>query len=159
MGAGSDGTSVNEQLSVNDEMVSPISESEEFIRKEEMFAYFTFFWQGIGSLFPWNAFITSSYYFRTRFCNTPYEHNFENYFTVPFTMFQTIGLAIVLQYGSYFELQDMSLYPLVCFAIIFVFMSYFVVLDVDENVLFVFTLFFTCFVVVHVLLCKVESSV
>ena len=45
--------------------------------RENRYAYVTFFWQGVGSLFPWNAFITSSFYFRTRFCDTPYGHNFE----------------------------------------------------------------------------------
>jgi hypothetical protein len=36
-----------------------------------------FFLQGIGQLFPWNAFISASAYFSTRFCGTRYASSFE----------------------------------------------------------------------------------
>jgi len=35
--------------------------------------------QGIGMLFPWNAFITEENYFHFRFCGTSFEANFENW--------------------------------------------------------------------------------
>jgi hypothetical protein len=89
----------------------------------ETFAYITFFWQGVGSLFPWNALITSSYYFYGRLCGTPYAASFESFLATPFTAFQCCALALVLRYGNKFELKDLIISPLTGFAIVFSIMS------------------------------------
>ena len=49
---------------------------------EDSLAYFIFFLLGIGSLLPWNAFITASAYYKARFCGTPFFVNFEAFFSV-----------------------------------------------------------------------------
>ena len=39
-------------------------------------AYAIMFYQGIGNLLPWNAFITAAAYFKGRFCGTSLESKF-----------------------------------------------------------------------------------
>lgn len=108
------------------------------------FAYGVFFWQGVGSLFPWNAFINSSYYFHHRFCGTPYADNFESYFTTPFTVCQTLALWLLLRFGGAFELKDLIMYPLKTFTVVFLIMSVFVVLRANVSLLFWFSIVLTC---------------
>src|SRR3546814_11832157 len=51
-------------------------------RTDTLFPYTTLFRscdgkQGVGTLLPWNAFITAESYYAKRFCGTAYESNFE----------------------------------------------------------------------------------
>ena len=83
------------------------------------FAYNIMFWQGVGQLFPWNAFITAAAYFGARFCTTDMANDFENYFSISFTAFQTAGLGLSVLYGNRFSLHDKIVYPLVCYSVLF----------------------------------------
>eukprot|EP01032_Pedospumella_encystans_P035825 gene35825-40525_t len=60
--------------------------------------YIIMFYEGVGNLFPWNAFITASNYYGARFCGTSIETTFENFFSITYTLSQTIGLALSIVY-------------------------------------------------------------
>jgi hypothetical protein len=101
------------------------------------FAYTIMFWQGVGQLFPWNAFITAAAYFGTRFCQTDMANDFENYFSISFTAFQTVGLAISVMYGNKFSLHDKIVYPLAIYSSLFALTTALVlVTDINGYVLF-----------------------
>jgi solute carrier family 29 (equilibrative nucleoside transporter), member 1/2/3 len=60
-------------------------------------AWLIFFLQGIGQLFPWNAFISASAYFSTRFCGTRYASSFENWFGLGYNIAAVLGLLLALR--------------------------------------------------------------
>jgi hypothetical protein len=108
-------------------------------------AYNIMFWQGVGQLFPWNAFITASSYFSQRFCETDVAKDFENYFSISFTSFQTIGLGISVLYGSRLSLHDKIVYPLILYAILFGLTTGMVIVeDIDGYLLFWITFLSSC---------------
>ena len=109
-------------------------------------AYYICFWQGLGNLFPWNAFITAAHYYSIRFCGTPFESNFENFFSVAFMISQTVGLALAAKYQGHISLSNRIIVPLSVIAAIFVMTTVFVTFDMDANLLFVLTIV-SCFVV------------
>lgn len=101
------------------------------------FAYAIMFWQGVGQLFPWNAFITAAAYFGSRFCKTDMANDFENYFSISFTCFQTAGLALSVLYGNRFSLHDKIVYPLICYSSLFALTTALVLVeDINGYVLF-----------------------
>lgn len=102
------------------------------------------FFQGVGQLFPWNAFITAAAYFGTRFCTTAFSTDFENYLSIAFTASQTIGLALTLLYGNKFNYHQKIVYPLLIYAGIFAVVTALVlVVDVNPTGLFWMT-FMSC---------------
>ncbi len=108
------------------------------------YAYYIMFYQGIGQLFPWNAFITASAYFGARFCTTEFAFDFENYLSIAFTASQTIGLALTLLYGNRYNYNQKIVYPLLIYAGLF-FMTTAMVLVKDINPTGLFWLtFFSC---------------
>ena len=101
------------------------------------FAYSIMFWQGVGQLFPWNAFITAAAYFGSRFCKTNMANDFENYFSISFTAFQTAGLALSVLYGNKFSLHDKIVYPLIVYSSLFALTTALVLVeDINGYVLF-----------------------
>jgi len=99
-------------------------------------AYYIFFLLGIGSLLPWNAFITASAYYRSRFCGTPFFVNFESAFSVAYSLSSEVSLVFVV-------LLRMStvLYPLYIFTAIFMLTTALVLVpDVDGNLFFAITI-------------------
>jgi hypothetical protein len=108
-------------------------------------AYMIMFFEGVGNLFPWNAFITASTYYSARFCGTNFEENFENYFSITFTSSQTIGLAISIMYQNHLTLQQKIVWPLLCYSVIFALTTVLVTqVDVDPDLLFWVTLLSLC---------------
>ncbi|KAG0231121.1 hypothetical protein BGW41_002315 [Actinomortierella wolfii] len=55
--------------------------------------------QGTSMLLPWNVFITANGFFQLRFRGSPYESNFQNYFSVVFmgTSLLVVGSSILFQ--------------------------------------------------------------
>ena len=54
--------------------------------------YVIFIIVGCSSLLPWNAVITATSFFKSKYCGTGLEHLFETYYTVEFTLAQLLGL-------------------------------------------------------------------
>lgn len=107
-------------------------------------AYIIMFWEGLGNLFPWNAFITASAYFATRFCGTAFETNFENYFSICFMAAQTAGLIIAVKYGRLLSLRTRIIYPLFWYSTVFALTTLFVVYkSIDAELLFYITILST----------------
>lgn len=95
----------NEPHHVDDESADPhdINERTALFRMnhgapedKNKLAYSIFFLLGIGSLLPWNAFITASAYYRSRFCGTPFFYSFESYFSVAYSLSSEISLVFVV---------------------------------------------------------------
>lgn len=108
------------------------------------FAYNIMFWQGVGQLFPWNAFITAAAYFGARFCTTDMANDFENYFSISFTAFQTVGLGLSVLYGSRFSLHDKIVYPLVCYSVLFALTTALVLVKNIDGYLLFWVTFISC---------------
>ncbi|KAF9573955.1 hypothetical protein EC968_007641 [Mortierella alpina] len=55
--------------------------------------------QGASMLLPWNVFITAQGFFKLKFTGSPYEHNFQNYFSIGFmgTNLLVVGSSILIQ--------------------------------------------------------------
>jgi len=110
----------------------------------ETLAYWIFFWLGLGNLFPWNTFITASYYFAARFCGTAFDESFENYFSVSFTLAQTIGLALTIRYCDGWSFSKKVVYPLGVYSVIFLITTIMVaILSLDPSLFFVLTIMST----------------
>jgi equilibrative nucleoside transporter 1/2/3 len=108
-------------------------------------AYMIMFYEGVGNLFPWNAFITASTYFSARFCGTAVSENFENYFSLTFTLSQTIGLAISIVFQNKLTLQQKIVWPLLAYSVIFAVTTFLVTQkDIDPDLLFWATLLSMC---------------
>jgi equilibrative nucleoside transporter 1/2/3 len=108
-------------------------------------AWLIMFFLGVGNLFPWNAFITASGYYANRFCATPFESNFENYFSFMFTSCQTVGLAVSVVYQDKLTFQQKIAYPLMLYSTIFLLTTALVgVTNIDGNVLFYVTSLCAC---------------
>ena len=108
-------------------------------------AYLIMFWEGVGNLFPWNAFITASTYYAERFCGTSFESNFENFFSITYTLSQTVGLVLSVIYQNKISLTNKIIWPLLCYSIIFAMTTVLVaVQDIDPNLLFWVTLLSSC---------------
>jgi hypothetical protein len=81
------------------------------------------FLQGCGMLFPWNAFITAAAYFKARFAGTPYESNFENYFSVAYQSINVAGLCFALYMQHKMRQRTKIIWPLLLFFLTFVLTS------------------------------------
>lgn len=107
--------------------------------------YIIMFYEGVGNLFPWNAFITASNYYGERFCGTSFEGNFENFFSITYTLSQTIGLALSVVYQNKLSLRSKIVYPLLCYSFVFLVNTILVgVQDIDPTLLFWITLLSAC---------------
>jgi solute carrier family 29 (equilibrative nucleoside transporter), member 1/2/3 len=99
----------------------------------------------VGNLFPWNAFITASSYYGQRFCGTSFENNFENFFSITYTLSQTIGLGLSVIYQNKLSLRAKIIYPLLCYSAVFLVTTILVgVQDIDPTLLFWVTLISSC---------------
>jgi len=107
------------------------------VQDSSYFAYAIIFYQGLGNLLPWNAFITAAAYFATRFCGTAYSSNYENYLSISFTLTQTIGLALSVLYQNRFSTHDKIIYPLLAYSTIFAITTILVLItQIDSTLLF-----------------------
>lgn len=68
--------------------------------------------QGIGQLFPYNAFINAEDYFRRRFCGSSFETSFENFFLLGYNAVSILALALALRSvrNSYAKRDDCCLF-------------------------------------------------
>jgi equilibrative nucleoside transporter 1/2/3 len=116
-------------------------------------AYIIMFYEGVGNLFPWNAFITASSYYAQRFCGTSIEDTFENYFSITYTLSQTIGLALSIVLQEKYSLEQRIVIPLFFYSAIFAVTTGLVAIqDIDPNALFGIT-------VLSAFLCGISGAV
>jgi solute carrier family 29 (equilibrative nucleoside transporter), member 1/2/3 len=107
-------------------------------------AYIIILLEGAGNLFPWNVFITAAAYFGARFCGSAFEDNFENFFSISYTLAQTIGLALSIVYSDKVSTDTKIIWPLICYTGMFALTTALVAINVGANSLFWLTLFSTC---------------
>lgn len=104
-------------------------------------AYYIMLYLGVGNLFPWNAFITASTYYAMRFCGTSIEDSFENYFSLTYTLSQTLGLGLAILYQDRLTLNQKISKPLLLYSGIFGVTTILVLItSMDPFVLFGLTL-------------------
>lgn len=114
-----------------------------FDNKQIYLAYVIFLYQGVGNLFPWNAFINAGSYFGERFCGTSFQNNFENYFSLMYSTSQVIGLAISVKYGNRLSLWTKIGIPLSWYSVIFLITTILVTVNMGGRSLFWVTLIST----------------
>ncbi len=117
-------------------------ENEDIADKGNM-AYIIMFYEGVGNLFPWNAFITAAAYYSIRFCGSQFEDNFENYFSFAYTLSQTVGLALSVKFQNHLSLRSKIIWPLMMYSLSFILTTTLVTFEVDANLLFWVTLMTT----------------
>lgn len=108
-------------------------------------AYVIMLIEGVGNLFPWNVFITAAAYFATRFCGTAFEETFENYFSISYTLSQTVGLALSIIYEHKLAMNTKIFWPLICYTSAFLVTTALVLVNIDGTSLFWITLLSSCF--------------
>ena len=113
------------------------------VRDTGNLAYIICFWEGVGNLLPWNAFITASSYFGDRFCGTAYADTFMNYFSFSYTFSQTIGLLGTIYYLQNVPVNIKVIYPLILYSTIFAAITILVTSDMNGEALFWITLIAT----------------
>lgn len=114
-----------------------------FGNKQIYLTYFIFLYEGVGNLFPWNAFINAGSYFGERFCGTSFQNNFENYFSLMYSASQVVGLAISVKYGNRLSLWTKIGVPLIWYSIIFLITTILVTISIGGTSLFWITLIST----------------
>lgn len=116
----------------------------ELAKKQDRIAYFIFFCLGIGSLLPWNAFITAATYYSTRFCNESFENSFESFFSMFYTASQPLGLLFTIYYKKNFSSKRFVRVPLLIYTFLFFWTTMFVLMkSFPAKALFGVTLIFT----------------
>lgn len=110
-----------------------------------------FFVMGIGSLFPWNAFITESGYFTTRFAGSSYQATFESGFGVAYNVSNMLTLVTMLWLQKYMTEWMVIAVPFIGTGIIFCGTAMMTQIDVTQQNLFAIT-------TATVLICGVMSG-
>ena len=100
--------------------------------------------QGIGNLFPFNAFISASGYYSMRLCGTPFSTNFEAFFSDSYTVWQLVGVFCALKFQGYIPLKQRVLIPLISYTIIFIATLILTGWEIDTNLFFYITVISTC---------------
>lgn len=119
-----------------------------FFWDSDKWVYVLMFLEGVGSLFPWNAFITVTPYFTARLANSPFsvrqsasffslvssmsvwltsfslsslprQDNFINYFTFTFQLVNIAFLALEVRIKSGMDVHKRILVPLVLQLVVF----------------------------------------
>ena len=110
-------------------------------RRRDKLLYFLFFLEGVGSLFPWNAFITVTSFFDERFIDSkaykvctpcPYlpppalmasQGTYENYFSFSFQISNILFLLLAMRFQQRFSLFSRVTWPLVLQVLVFTAMT------------------------------------
>eukprot|EP00039_Didymoeca_costata_P007035 m.95711 g.95711 ORF g.95711 m.95711 type:complete len:496 (+) comp13509_c0_seq2:63-1550(+) len=128
---------------IDDEGDSAYEEDEEMIAEappERLLTYIGFYIQGIGCLFPWNAFITVTHYFGMRLKNSHFESNFENYFTFGFQLLSIIFLYILSKKGQDIPIYYRLIPPLAAQILIFGVITAMISIEMDGDTFFGITM-------------------
>ncbi|GBG28812.1 Equilibrative nucleoside transporter 1 [Hondaea fermentalgiana] len=95
-----------------------------------------FFTMGVGSLFPWNAFITESSYFSRRFQGTSYVSTFESGFGVAYNLSNVLSLLLLLLVQKYMTERMLIVAPFVGTGIVFCATALLTLVDISVDALF-----------------------
>ncbi|EDV20202.1 uncharacterized protein TRIADDRAFT_61352 [Trichoplax adhaerens] len=83
--------------------------------------YILFFIQGVGSLLPFNMFITASLYFTVKLQGTRFQHTFENYISLASSVPTIIASVITVRMLRSYRLQTRMVFSLSVLIIMFIF--------------------------------------
>eukprot|EP00045_Choanoeca_perplexa_P011513 m.122705 g.122705 ORF g.122705 m.122705 type:complete len:465 (-) comp15657_c0_seq3:24-1418(-) len=105
--------------------------------------YCLFFLEGIGSLFPWNAFITVTSFFDERFKDSSYKGTYENYFSFSFQISNILFLLLAMRFQQRFSLYSRVMIPLVIQLLVFSAMTVLTKVQVPTNSFFIVVMVLT----------------
>ena len=87
-------SSARERLGMGDALLNTSTTASDAVPHDRYrLAYFILYLQGVGCLFPWNAFITKTDYYALAFRGSEYASSFESVVTTTFTL---LGLVTIL---------------------------------------------------------------
>ncbi|KAJ1906286.1 hypothetical protein IWQ60_012120 [Tieghemiomyces parasiticus] len=90
-----------------------------------MLVYFIYLALGVALLLPWNVIINATEFFRARFAGSPYQSNFQNYFSVSYTATNLAALAFSITQQHRIKPRLTLLVTLVANAVIFLLLTIF----------------------------------
>ena len=92
-------SSARERLGMEDALLNTSTTASDAVPSDAVphdryrLAFFILYLQGVGCLFPWNAFITKTDYYALAFRGSEYASSFESIVTTTFTL---LGLVTIL---------------------------------------------------------------
>jgi len=86
------------------------------------FIYIIMLVQGVGTLFPWNCFISASVYYNLRLCGSPYEASFMNVLSFTFNGTGLMVLLLLLRIGQKYSQQKIIIVSISANILVFAFM-------------------------------------
>lgn len=106
-----------------------------------------FLLQGLGMNYPWNVFITAVLYFHVRLESTPFQDNFENIFSLCYSMANLcfMVLVVLLAHRPFFDMRVSVFWPQVFTALIFTATTIMVKMQIEGTVFFAITCTFVLF--------------
>ncbi|RKP38274.1 nucleoside transporter-domain-containing protein, partial [Dimargaris cristalligena] len=80
---------------------------------------------GLALLLPWNVFITASEFFRVKFAGSPYQMNFQNWFSTSYTLTNLVVIAVCISQQHRIKPRPVILITLAVNVVIFMCMTIF----------------------------------
>ncbi|KAJ1989914.1 hypothetical protein H4R33_001912 [Dimargaris cristalligena] len=88
-------------------------------------SYLIFLALGLALLLPWNVFITASEFFRVKFAGSPYQMNFQNWFSTSYTLTNLVVIAVCISQQHRIKPRPVILITLAVNVVIFMCMTIF----------------------------------
>ncbi|XP_046860507.1 equilibrative nucleoside transporter 3-like [Xenia sp. Carnegie-2017] len=120
-------------MNERDESVEGLVNGQRKIPKDRFnLVYFVLLLQGIGTVLPWNFFITAQAYFSTKLKNTNYQDEFENFFSLAACGPLLLAFLLNTMFKHKAPLKKRIIVPLILMIVIFIVTTILVKIDVHK---------------------------